>query len=95
MSTPEVSAHPLLKSPTRDVIDGPLTCQTMLETLVKFDEDSKTIHKLKLKDEHLFVFHEGREIDGPSGFIELDIHIKLEKIWKDGELKGFKLLREG
>jgi hypothetical protein len=56
MSTLEVSIHQILKSPTKDVIDGPLACQTMLETLVKFDEDSKTIHKLKLKDEHLFVF---------------------------------------
>lgn len=60
MSTLEVSIHQLLKSPTKDVIDGPLSCQTMLETLVKLDEDSKTIHKLKLKDEHLFIFPEGR-----------------------------------
>jgi len=56
MSTLEVSIHQILKSPTKDVIDGPLACQTMLETLVKLDEDSKAIHKLKLKDEHLFVF---------------------------------------
>ena len=50
MSTLEISLHQLLKSPTKDVIDGPLACQTMLETLVKLDEDSKTVHKLKLKD---------------------------------------------